>query len=408
MAEQRASRRLSPNLIALLVLVALGAALLAWQRPWATADTPTDFPAGPVTLLRDQLAAMSNATDERSLAEAAKAPEWAARTWSALEQLGIDDVHWSYVRGGTAPDRADGSTVAVVRVEWTRAADSVLGAGTGRDEIGLRVRPSGAGFMVTGIESSGRPQPLWAAGDIDVVKDAHTTLVRIDHGGEEVLPQQLGLAREAVAAVVPNAGDRLVVIAPAKESTTAALLGRTAADVKQIAGVTARVGGGDAPVTAIVLNPRQFAEMDGHAQQVVLNHEATHMLTGGVGSPAPVWVLEGFADFVAFHGDTHPVSVNARSGLAEVRKSGPPTALPTPADFGTTTHGLGALYEQTWLLFRMLGERYGDDAVVAFYNDVLTKGTPEATAVGRYFGLTTAALVREWGRYLQALASDAG
>lgn len=403
MADPAAPRRLSPNLIALLVLVALVGGLVAWQRPWQSRDADTTFPADPVAALRTVLDEMSAASDADDFSRATGGVKWSAKAWDAAEQLGVADISWEYVRGATAPDKADGSTVAVVQVQWDRGEGSVLGDGLGSDTVGLRVRPDDGTFDVVGVEAGDRPLPIWLLGEIDVTKDADTTLVRVDGGGEELLDQQLVTAKEAVDAVVPNASDRLVVLAPATAADAAALLGRKAKDISQIAAVTARVGAGTDAVTAIVLNPDQFADMDGHAQQVVLSHEATHMLTGGVGSPAAAWVLEGFADFVAFHGDEQPVSVNARQGLATVRAEGPPQRLPVSGDFQNSTHGLGALYEQNWLLFRMLGERFGTASVVAFYRDVL-EGTQPDKALNEHFDVTPAELVTQWQQYLVKLA----
>ncbi len=61
----------------------------------------------------------------------------------------------------------------------------------------------------------------------------------------------------------------------------------------------------------ILLNPAVFATMDQRAAQVVLSHEATHLLTSAVGTKAETWVVEGFADFVALHDDDAPLSLSA-------------------------------------------------------------------------------------------------
>jgi len=153
-----------------------------------------------------------------------------------------------------------------------------------------------------------------------------------------------------------------------------------------------------------VLNPAVFATMDRRAAQVVLTHEATHVLTSAVGTTAVNWVVEGFADFVALQDDTAPLSVSAGQVLARVRAGDVPAALPTDTDFGSTQHGLGAVYESAWMIFRMLGEQHPRQDVVAFYREVIG-GEPVERALRSTFGLTVDELTADWRAYLTKSAS---
>jgi hypothetical protein len=186
----------------------------------------------------------------------------------------------------------------------------------------------------------------------------------------------------------------------------AALVGRKVADVEQIAAVTTNLDGsnGTAGGTVILLNPTLFSTMDQRAAQVVLSHEATHLLTSAVGTAAETWVVEGFADFVALHDDKAPLSLSAGQVLREVKADKTPKRLPTSADFASTSHGLGAVYESAWMIFRMLGETHSDAEIVAFYDKVLG-GTPLARALSTSFGLTVDQLTADWQRYLVKSAS---
>jgi hypothetical protein len=98
-----------------------------------------------------------------------------------------------------------------------------------------------------------------------------------------------------------------------------------------------------------------------------MSHEATHVATGAAVSSMPTWLLEGFADFVALDHVDLPVSVTASQILAQVRRHGPPSHLPGRTEFDPQNHSLGASYEAAWLACRLLGERYGERRLIAFY-----------------------------------------
>jgi hypothetical protein len=144
--------------------------------------------------------------------------------------------------------------------------------------------------------------------------------------------------------------------------------------------------------------------MDRRAAQVVLTHEATHLLTKAVGTRAETWVVEGFADFVALHDDSASLSLSAGQILAEVKAGKGPTHLPAAADFSATKHGLGAVYESAWMIFRMLADRFGDAKVERFYAQVLGGGSLDH-ALASSFGLTSAQLTSDWRTYLAKSAS---
>jgi hypothetical protein len=144
--------------------------------------------------------------------------------------------------------------------------------------------------------------------------------------------------------------------------------------------------------------------MDDRAQQVVMTHEAVHAMTGTVGRPINKLVAEGFADYIALYDDKRPLAVSAGQILRRVQATGAPRKLPSSADFDESADGLGAVYESAWLLFRMLGDDYGRDAVVSFYRLVLN-GSALEPASQQAFGLTVDELTKQWRAYLTKSAS---
>jgi len=315
--------------------------------------------------------------------------------WDARRALDVDEVAFTYQRGGQAPDRPDGSTSALVHVSWRGGTSTVR----------FRLAPAAGGFDVLTASKYGNGSlPIWLAGHVDVDRTPDATVITIDGGDDDI--DVVSLARHAARAVhqvVPDARGRLTVVLPAAPATTAAVLGRSTRAVAQIAAVSTALNGSHGP-PAVVLNPKLFGGMDDRAQRIVMTHEATHVLTGVVRSHVELWVAEGFADYVALHDDKAPLSVSAGQILRKVKADGAPPTLPSAKDFDESTHGLGAVYEAAWMIFRMLGEQHGDAAVRGFYADVVA-GRPVDVAARQWLGTSVAGITTDWRRYLTKSAS---
>jgi hypothetical protein len=201
----------------------------------------------------------------------------------------------------------------------------------------------------------------------------------------------------------------LVVVAPGSSAGFSRVLGRPAGTYAGIAAVTSTVDGSvraDTPAQ-VVLNPAVFGSLSPVAAQVVLTHEATHAATGAAAVSMPLWVAEGFADYVALREAPVPLRLSARLALAAVRRHGLPTALPSSADFAVGAHGLGRSYEEAWLAFRLLSRRHGTAATVAFYAAVRA-GRPVDTALRRTTGSGLATVTAQWRAELARLARVQG
>jgi hypothetical protein len=134
-----------------------------------------------------------------------------------------------------------------------------------------------------------------------------------------------------------------------------------------------------------------------------MSHEATHVAAGAWDSKTPLWLLEGFADYVALRDSTLPVQSSASQIIADVRRDGPPRQLPDAAAFGTQTPHLGATYESAWLACRLIAQRAGEPGLVAFYRAV-DRGQPIAQALPATTGLTLAGVTEAWRSTLEDLA----
>lgn len=401
---------------AVLVLVLLAGVLLASQRPWESgtdaAPTVPPIPADASTRLTQQLRDLSGAETEKAFVAAAgdlpAARTFGRRTWRSLQAIAAPGAVFRYTSGGEVADRSDGSATATVEVEWRASAASGLDpAVTRRSTVKLRVAPErGGAFSVVSVERADSGVPIWLVGAVTIDRGDGRVVLRVDGGDDErPVDEMATTARTAVASVVPGVTGDLVIISPHTQAEMAAILGQSQDAVKQIAAVTTRLDPGtESPTVVVVLNPSVFATMDQRAAQVVLSHEATHALTTAVGTGAPNWVVEGFADYVALRSDTAPLTVSAGQILTRVAAGEVPAQLPGDADFGATQHGLGAVYESAWMIFRLLGERFSDAQIVDFYQRVVG-GEPVEKALDGVFGLTVDQLTQQWRDYLTKSAS---
>ncbi|GAA1733439.1 hypothetical protein [Aeromicrobium alkaliterrae] len=408
-------RRVAPTLVAGGVLVALVAVLLVWQRPWAGGDEGAPSGGGDLeSRLRAQLTASSDASDA-SAWSAGFGPggrELGQASWAARQALGVDDVTMTLVSLGDAPDRGDGTRSAVVRVRWTSADDALLGrADEATATVVARVRAAdgadeSAGVDVLGVEASTGtttpdPLPLWLAGEVTVAGTPEVALVTVGGDGPGV-PEAAALtatAQTRVSALVGATG-RSAVIVPANEQTASALLGRGPAGLGAVAGVTTRLPGSSDPV--VVLNPAEFERMDARGRQIVVTHELTHAMTDAISTSAETWLVEGFADWVALHDDTAPLTTSAGAALFAVTQSGPPAALPTSDDLAGA--GSAAAYQGAWLAVDVLGREHGGDAAVLQVYAAALGGTPIDQALAGV-GTSVAELTQQWRDYLTYSAS---
>jgi hypothetical protein len=209
----------------------------------------------------------------------------------------------------------------------------------------------------------------------------------------------------AVRAVLPRWKPRLVVEVPPTVDALHAALDSDAGEYDAIAAVTSTADGSlapDAPVHVFV-NPQVFGNLKPRGAQVVMSHEAVHVATDAATATMPLWLLEGFADYVALRDVDLPFSVTAGQIIGQVRREGPPRQLPGQAEFDTTTAHLGATYESAWLACRLLADVGGQAALVAFYRAV-DAGTEVDAALRDEFGFGERELVARWQDLLEDLA----
>ncbi len=118
----------------------------------------------------------------------------------------------------------------------------------------------------------------------------------------------------------------------------------------------------------VFVNPDVYDGLEPVGGQVVISHEATHVATGApLTSGVPLWLLEGFADYVALHDVDLPITTTAGQIIQQVRTDGAPDHLPGQPEFDQADAHLGAAYESAWVACLVLADAGGQDALVRLY-----------------------------------------
>lgn len=406
------------------MLLALLAAVLAYRatdreviRPAAPvaspAPTEVSRASAAASLLADLTAALSTGTRRETLALAAPGEPSARRAlaqiYDNVQALGVTDLGLRFIAEDpaalTAAERRTlgrGAWVGDVELGWR-----IGGYDEGRSEMEVSVTfvdtPRGVTFGSAGGDY-GNPAPLWLLTELAVDRSRRALVAVTD---ERRLGHYSALANEAVRdvrAVLPRWRGRLVVQVPASQDQLHRVLDAPPNAYDAIAAVTATVDGSRDPSSPvhILVNPEVFSNLGKEGSQIVMTHEATHVAVDAATSTMPLWLLEGFADYVALARSDLPVEATASQILAEVRRDGPPKALPGPDDFDPANKLLGSSYEAAWLASRLLAEEYGEQRLVAFYDAVDSGAGLEAAFAD--LGTTEAAFTRRWREYLRELA----
>jgi len=330
--------------------------------------------------------------------------------YANVHGLGVDDLSVSYdyedADGLSAAQRrrwGPGAWAADARLRWrVRGYD----AGVAQREVGLVLteRPEGAAFG-TARATHGGGTPLWLLHRLNVARSRHSLVMTSGPGHAARVAAMADRSRRDVRQVLPGWHGRLVVEVPGSEAELDRTLGVSREAYAGIAAVTTTSDGSrlrTAPVHVFV-NPPVFGELGPRAAQIVLTHEATHVATHAATSTMPLWLLEGFADYVALGHADLPVRVSASQILRQVRTHGVPSHLPGAQQFEGTSPSLGASYEAAWLACRLIAATYGQPALVELYRQVDRTGSTSGP-FDDVLGTSEAAFTRAWQQYLRRLS----
>ncbi|NYD58451.1 hypothetical protein BKA08_002689 [Nocardioides marinisabuli] len=400
-----------------LLLVVVGLAWRALDDPYVATPggsaAPTARPGQAALALADLEAAIERGDAAAAAALAPSGDADAADRLRAVvenaEDLGLEGVTLRYVDqdGGTDPT---GAWQAVVDVTWQIAGFDPAPA---RSEVLFALRnvtePTGDRVAVTAAGAAGGRAPLWLSDDLRVRRtDSRVVAVA---GSQRDLARYDRLARLAlpvVREVLPEVERRLVVEVPRTAAGLDAALDADEGTYADIAAVTTSPDGEvrEAGPLHVLVNPSEMGRLKQVGAQVVMSHEAAHALSDAPMSRAPLWLVEGFADYVALRDVDLPDTEVAAQLADQVQENGLPDDLPGPAELGVGAPYLGASYEAAWLATRELARAGGEDALVELYRSV-GAGDDLDAALRDVVGLSRDELVARWRDAMRSLAEQA-
>jgi hypothetical protein len=218
-----------------------------------------------------------------------------------------------------------------------------------------------------------------------------------------------GVDGAAVLATAEAAAQRVHAVLPdglATHPPVIDVVDGTAALARATGRTPAAVAGLAAFTTAdrVYVEQSAYGGLDAEGKRVLLAHELTHLATGAAGNDrVPLWLEEGFADWVALSGS--PLAVTAADPLVgPVRTSGPPQALPSDADFATAGQAQDEAYAGAWLAVRLIADRAGRAALLQVYAEV-ARGTSVNVALRTTTGSGLTDWTARWRSWLTAEAA---
>jgi hypothetical protein len=319
-----------------------------------------------------------------------------------------------------------GSFLAHVRLAYQLAQ----GVGKLQRDQHLTLVQRGGRWLVGGDEDGQQQRDLWDLGPITVARGSRSVIVAARDA--PVPATRTAVEADAAARRVDGVwGDewprQVVVLVPDTLQSMATLLDRTAIDgLSQLAAVTTGELRTDARARGrttgdrVVVNPVAFPRLSALGRGVVLTHELTHVATRADDASAPpVWVDEGFADYVAYLGTPLGVREVAADLLDDPKALRALHDLPADKAFDPGTGQVGPAYAAAWLAMLFVAQRGGTPMVVDFYRVAvglpalrtwptvpparasLTPHTPLEHACADVVGYSEPSFVRRWLVYVR-------
>ncbi len=377
-----------------------GSAGLRGGATWASATS---------ALLHDLRRVLDGSDDAalRTLTGPPAARRLAAAVVRNVTRLGVEGL--ALRRVAEAPATADlvrrfgaGTWVADVQVSWRYAGVDDRPV-TSTAQLVLSPR-AGSAVLDDTRPALGEQAPTWLLGPLALQRGERVLVTAPDPATAARLATQAARAVAVVGRRLPGWRGDLVVEVPESAAGFRAATGLGPAASRSIAAVTTTADGSTLPGNPerVFVNPRVFGPLGAAGQQVVLNHEATHVAVDAAVRPLPAWLSEGFADWVALADSSLPARLLASQALEEVREHGAPRRLPGRTAFGAGSHHLGAAYESAWLAVRLLALTHGEAAVLRFRR--VADRRQDVDQAFAAIGTSKEAFTRAWRRELLRLA----
>jgi hypothetical protein len=230
-------------------------------------------------------------------------------------------------------------------------------------------------------------------------------MVVVGHPGSAVAPRLVDEMAGALASLSEFWGPHwhvgVLLIAAQTDAEFAALVGGEHTNGIAAAAVADRVDNGVAVGQRVVFAPGSAA-LPPDQFRVVLRHELFHAAARTVtGDHAPLWLVEGVADYNGRRGSGTPFR-NAAPTLTSALAAGRvPDHLPTDEDIDGPGPRRTQAYEEAWSVAQYVAEAFGEPKLVQLYRYGADRAPgPQGTAIQRALGIDEATLVRQWQSWL--------
>jgi len=341
-----------------------------------------------------------------------------AKVFDRLSKVPFDG--WEYEFQGEGPalgaDQAaampDGAFIARVLMRYTLdGTDSPV-----EREQFLTLVPRDGDWLLASDEYAGEGAPsadfgrdIWELGPVTVVEGKSSLVI-----GEAKASALRPFAREADQAVrdvravwKATWSQRPVVIVPRTQADMAVIVGTSPKGLEQIAAVTTGYSAaGPTQGDRVVVNPKAWRSLQDLGRQVVMSHEVTHLATrAATYRSVPIWMSEGFADYVAYEAVDVPVRTIARHVLDQVRAGKGPKELAGDTDFDASHGDVAPAYESSWLAVKLIADKFGERKLVRLYIALADRNKgPDDGDIRAVLGISEKKLVADWRAYMKSLA----
>ena len=189
--------------------------------------------------------------------------------------------------------------------------------------------------------------------------------------------------------------DRVVVEVPTDAASFESVLGAARGSYAGTAAVTRPEGPRTDSAVRVVVNPA-LADQPALERRLTLTHEMVHVATRSASSPAPLWAVEGLAEYVAYRTEPRARAATEQALAAALRRDGVPSRLPADSDLGSGATDVTVAYAEAWIVCRAVVEHRSSAALGRFYLR-LDAGDPVGAAATATLGVDEAGL-RGWWR----------
>ncbi|HEY5820537.1 MAG TPA: hypothetical protein VIT20_01085 [Propionibacteriaceae bacterium] len=295
------------------------------------------------------------------------------------------------------------------RLYWRLPGDSAVAEHT----VWLTFVAEGGQVQIAGTVDEPNPhpvrqQPSWWLGS---VRSSQLGQVTVLVGAGQTSATWLAVGQRALTQVgrhlpveaAPTDRRSLVLEVPATTADFESVVGAEPGSYADIAAVTTAEGAGPDAALRVVLNPDAVRRLTPEGLAITVTHESVHVVTRSPQSPAPLWVVEGLADYVALRAYPDAAAGVAGPLLDDVAAHGPPRTLPPDSAFAAGAADLGLAYAQGWTACRFIADDTSATRLGRLYR-ALDRGATLDEATDDELGRSVTDLTDGWRRSLAAEA----